>query len=190
MNVLGIAASPRKNGNTDTLLAELLKGAADKGAETKTFRIHDMNFRGCIHCDACLKDGECILKDDMRDIYPAFEWADVIVLASPMQFMGMTAPLKAMIDRFQAKWANKYVLKRPPLGDDRPRKGFLIAVGGTKFKNLFDGILLVVKTFFRIINVEYAGDILIREVDEKGAINDHPEYLKQAYEAGQKLAEA
>ena len=189
MRVLGVAGSPRRNGNTDVLLAEFLRGAADKGAETKTIVLNRMKFVGCQHCDACLKSGECILKDDMQDIYPEFEKADVIVLASPMQFMDMTAPMKAMIDRFQAKWVNKYVLKRPPLGEDKPRKGFLIAVGGTKYKNLFDAILLVVKTFFIIIDVEYAGDMLIRSVDELGAINDHPEYLKQAYEAGQKLAE-
>jgi multimeric flavodoxin WrbA len=189
MKVLGVAGSPRRNGNTDILLAELLRGAADKGAETKTIRLNSMKYVGCQHCDACLKEGICILKDDMQGIYTDFEEADVVVLATPMQFMDMTAPMKAMIDRFQSRWARKYVLDIPPLGDEKPRKGFLIAVGGTKYKNLFDAVLLVVKTFFRIVNIEYAGDILLREIDEKGAINDHPEALQEAYEAGQKLVE-
>lgn len=189
MKVLGIAGSPRRNGNTDILLAELLRGAADKGAETKTIVLNKMKFVGCQHCDACLKDGNCILQDEMQGIYTEFDQADVIVMATPMQFMDMTAPMKAMIDRFQSRWARKYVLEMPPLGDDKPRKGFLIAVGGTKYKNLFDAVLLVVKTFFKIVNIEYAGDILLRNIDEKGAINDHPEMLKEAYEAGQKLVE-
>ena len=94
-----------------------------------------------------------------------------------------------MIDRFQSRWARKYVLKIPPLGEVKPRKGFLIAVGGTKYKNIFDSPLVIVKTFFLLMNIEYAGDILLREIDEKGAINDHPEALKQAYETGQKLVE-
>jgi multimeric flavodoxin WrbA len=189
MKVLGISGSPRKGGNTDTLLSEMLRGAADKGAETKAIHLNSMKYITCQHCDGCLKEGNCIIKDEMQDIYPEFEQADVIILATPIQFMGMTAPMKAMIDRFQSRWARKYVLKMPPLGEVKPRKGFLIAVGGTKYKNIFDSPLVIVKTFFRIVDIEYAGDILLREIDEKGAINDHPEALKQAYEEGQKLVE-
>jgi multimeric flavodoxin WrbA len=189
MKVLGISGSPRRNGNTDTLLAEMLRGAADKGAETKTIHLNSLNFRTCQHCDGCLKEGNCVLKDDIQDIYPEFEQADIIILATPIQFMGMTAPMKAMIDRFQSRWARKYVLKIPPLGEVKPRKGFLIAVGGTKYKNIFDSPLIVVKTFFLLMDIENAGDILLREIDEKGAINDHPEALKQAYEEGQRLVE-
>jgi hypothetical protein len=48
---------------------------------------------------------------------------------------------------------------------------------------------LIVKTFFLLMDIEYAGDILLREIDEKGAINSHPEALQQAYEEGQKLVE-
>ena len=189
MRVLGVSGSPRKSGNTDTLLAEMLRGAADKGAETKTIRLNSMKFVTCQHCDGCLKEGNCIIKDEMQNIYPEFEKADVIILATPIQFMGMTAPLKAMIDRFQARWARKYVLKMPPLGEVKPRKGFLIAVGGTKYKKIFDSPLLIVKTFFLLMDIEYAGDILLREIDEKGAINSHPEALQQTYEEGRKLVE-
>ncbi len=187
MKVLGISSSPRLNGNTDILLAEMLHGAADKGVETKTIRLNSLDYRTCQHCDACLKEGNCILHDAMQDIYREFEEADVIILATPIQFMGMTARLKAMIDRFQSRWGRKYVLNMPPLGEVKPRKGFLIAVGGTKYKNIFDSPLLIVKTFFRILDIEYAGDILLRDIDEKGAINNHPEALKQAYEEGQRL---
>lgn len=187
MKVLGISGSPRRNGNTDTLLSEMLRGAADQGAETKTIHLNSMKFVTCQHCDGCLKDGNCIIKDEMQDIYLEFEQADVIILATPIQFMGMTAPLKAMIDRFQARWVRKYILKIPPLGEVKPRKGFLIAVGGTKYKNIFDSPLVIVKTFFLLMDIEYAGDILLREIDEKGAINDHPEALRQAYEEGRKL---
>ena len=190
VKVLGIAGSPRRNGNTDMLLAEVLRGATDKGAEVKTVILNNLKFVTCQHCDGCLKDGNCVIKDEMQSIYPEFEQADVIILATPIQFMGMTAPMKAMIDRFQARWARKYVLKIPPLGEVKSRKGFLIAVGGTKYENIFDSPLVIVKTFFLLMDIEYAGDILLREIDEKGAINDHPETLKEAYETGQKLVEA
>lgn len=189
VRVIGIAGSPRRGGNTDMLLEEVLKGAASKDAETKSIVINKMNITPCQHCDACLEDGECTIKDDMQDLYKEVEQADVIVLASPIQFMGVTAPMKAFIDRFQSRWARKYVLERPPLGDDKPRKGFFISVGGTKLKNLFEPALVMVKSFFFILNVEYAGELVFKGIDEKGAIADHPDALKQAFAAGQKLVE-
>ncbi len=190
MKVLGIAGSPRRGGNTDMLLAEIMKGAADKGADVKTIILDTLDFTACSHCDACLKKGECKFQDEMQDIYKEFELADVIVLASPIQFTGVTAPMKAMIDRFQSRWVRKYLLKMPPLGDRRERKGFFISVGGRRVKDLFDPALVMIKTFFRILDITYAGDLLLSGIDDKGAVADHPEELGRAFQAGQKLAES
>ena len=189
MKVLGIAGSPRRGGNTDLLLAEVLKGAASRGAEVKTIILNDLDITPCQHCDACLEAGNCRIQDDMQMVYKELEQADRIVLASPIQFMGVTAQMKAMIDRFQALWARKYVLKLPPLGDRRERKGFFISVGGRKITNLFEPALVMVRTVFRILDIAYAGDLLFPGVDEKGAIAQHPDALHQAFVAGQKLVE-
>jgi len=189
MRVLGIAGSPRREGNTDLLLEELLRGAASKGADVKTIVLDTSDYSSCIHCDSCLKAGECKIQDEMQDIYKEFEQADVIVLASPIQFTGITAPMKAMIDRFQSRWVRKYVLKIPPLGDRRERKGFFISVGGRKVKGLFEPALEMIRTFFRILNITYAGDLLLSGIDEKGAILKYPDAMSRAYEAGQKLGE-
>ncbi len=189
MKVLGIAGSPRRDGNTDRLLAEVMRGAASKGAEVKTIVLNDLNIAPCQHCDACLKKGNCRIDDDMQMVYREMEAADRIVLASPIQFTGVTAQMKAMIDRFQALWARKYVLKIPPLGDRRERKGFFISVGGRKVADLFEPALVMVKTVFRILDITDAGELLFRGVDEKGAIKEHPDALQQAFLAGQKLVE-
>lgn len=189
MKVLGIAGSPRRGGNTDILLAELMKGAASKGAEVKTIVLKSLTYSSCTHCDACLKKGECAVKDDFQDIYLEFDQADVIVLASPIQFTGVTAEMKAMIDRFQSRWVRKYVLKMPPLGDNRERKGLFISAAGRRVKNLFEPALIMIKTFFKILDISYAVDLLFSGVDEKGAITKHPEALEQAFLAGQKLVE-
>jgi multimeric flavodoxin WrbA len=189
VRVLGLAGSPRRGGNTDLLLAEVLKGAKNKGAKVKTIFLNKLKITPCQHCDACFEAGVCKIKDDMQMVYRELEKADRIVLASPVQFMGVSAQAKAMIDRCQALWARKYILKRPPLGDRRPRKGLFIAVGGMKLANLFEPSLATVKALFKVIDVDYAGDLLFRGVDEKGAIKKHPTALKQAFLAGQKLAE-
>ena len=187
MRVLGIAGSPRRGGNTDRLLAEVIKGAAEKGAEVKTIVLNDLEISPCQHCDACRRAGRCRIDDDMQMVYRELEAADRIVLASPIQFMGLTAQMKAMIDRCQALWARKYVLKIPPLGDRRERKGFFISVGGRKVANVFDGALITIRSLFAVLDVIYAGELLFPGIDEKGAIARHPDALKQAYLAGQKL---
>jgi len=189
LKVLGIAGSPRRGGNTDLLLGEVMRGAASRGAEVKTIILNDLKIAPCQHCDACLEAGRCKIEDDMQMVYRELEDADRIVLASPIQFMGVTAQMKAMIDRCQALWARKYVLKLPPLGNRRERKGFFISVGGRKIANLFEPALATVKTVFRILDITYAGELLFPGIDEKGAIAKHPDALRRAFLAGQKLVE-
>lgn len=189
MKVLAIAGSPRRQGNTDLLLVELLKGAQSKGAEVETIVLQNLKFSTCAHCDSCLKEGKCRIQDDMQKIYDKLSEADVIVLASPVQFAGITAPLKAMIDRCQCLWARKYVLKIPPLSPMKNRKGFFISVSGTRLKNMFEPSVTIVKTWFHVIGVQYVGEMTVSGVDEKGAILKRPEVLQQAFQWGQKLIE-
>ncbi|MFC2013281.1 flavodoxin family protein [Chloroflexota bacterium] len=190
MKVLGIAGSPRRGGNTDLLLAEVLKGAASKGAEVKTIILDKLKIAPCQHCDACLETGNCKINDDMQMVYRELEQADRIVLVSPIQFMTVTAQAKAMIDRCQCLWARKYVLKKPPLGSEPgKKKGLFVSVGGRKIANLFDAALVTIKALFNTLDITYAGELVFHAIDEKGAIKEHPDALKQAYLAGQKLVE-
>ena len=189
MKVLGITGSPRRGSNTDTLLAEVIRGAASKGAEVKTIFLSQLNIAPCQHCDACFKAGECKTDDDMQLVYRELAAADRIVLASPIHFMGVTAQTKTMIDRCQSLWARKYKLNLPPLGNRRPRKGFFISVGGRGLYNLFEPALATVRALFSSLDIEYSGKLAFSEMDDKGAILKHTEALKQAYLAGQRLVE-
>ena len=190
MKVLGIAGSPRRGGNTDLLLAEVMKGAASKGAEVKTIILNDLKIAPCQHCDACLETGRCKINDDMQMVYDELTKADRIILASPIQFMTVTAQAKAMIDRCQCLWARKYVLKQLPLGSERgKKKGLFVSVGGRKVDTLFDAVLVTVKALFNTLDIAYAGELVFPAIDEKGAIREHPDALKRAYLAGQKLVE-
>jgi len=191
MKVLGIFGSPRKGGNTDLLLEETLKGAEAEGGEIERLRLTDYNIVPCKECLACYKDGNCIVLDDMAKIYPRLLEADIIILASPIFFYGVTAWAKALIDRCQALWARKYHLKDPSLGKEgRKRRGFFISAGGTKGQKVFEGAILTAKYFFDVLNAEYVGELVIREVDLKGDILKHPETLRQAFEAGKRLVSA
>ena len=188
MKVLGILGSPRKGGNTELLLEEALKGAEAAGADIERLRLTEFEIMPCKECLACYQNGNCILLDDMSKIYPKLLEADIIILASPIFFYGVTAWAKGLIDRCQALWARKYHLKDPSMGGEgKKRKGFFISAGGTKGQRVFEGAVLTAKYFFDALNADYAGEVVVREVDAKGDILKHPEVLQQAFEAGRKL---
>ena len=188
MKVLGISGSPRLGGNTDILLDEVLKGAKGRGAETSTIYICEQDIAPCQHCDSCLMLGDCKIGDDMHKVYKELGEADVIVIASPIHFLGLTAQLKAAVDRCQALWARKYRLKVPPLGEEKRRRGFFVSVGGRTKAGNFEPAIATVKALFATLDVEYRGELTFAGVDERGAILKNPEALKQACEAGKRLA--
>jgi len=179
--------SPRRKGNTDLLLDEALKGAESQGAETEKIIVDRLEIAPCREYYGCLRDGNCVIRDDMDWIYPKLIDADVVIVASPIFFYGLTSQVKALIDRSQALWARRYILKQDL--PDSGRRGALISVGATSGKRLFDGAILTVKYFFKSIGVEYAGELLVRGVDKRGEIKEHPTALKDAFELGRRLAQ-
>jgi len=186
LRILGIMGSPRIGGNTDLLLDAALSGARSQGDEVEKIVVDRLNISPCREHYGCLQDGNCVIRDDMDALYAKLLDADAIIVASPMFFYGITAQLKALIDRCQALWSRKHVLKQTWPGAGR--KGAFIAVGATRGETLFDGSKATVKYFFKTIGVEYAEELLIRGVDQKGDIQKHPSALKDAFELGQRLA--
>lgn len=187
VKVLGLFGSPRRGGNTDILLEEMLKGAEEAGLQIERIIISQLKFSPCIECHGCDETGECVLNDDMEKVYPKLVEADCIILASPIFFYGVTAWTKAFIDRVQSLWVRKYRLKLPPEEPGRRRKGFFISVGATKGARLFDGAMLTVKYFFDAVGADFAGQLLFKGVEDKGDIRNHPNALREVFEAGKTL---
>lgn len=101
--VLILSGSPRKNGNSDILCDEFMKGAVEAGNEVEKIRVAEKNIGYCRACYAC-KNGPCAIKDDMTEVLQKMIDTDVIVLASPVYFYSVDAQLKALIDRTVARW--------------------------------------------------------------------------------------
>ncbi|MBU2704089.1 multimeric flavodoxin WrbA [Sporomusaceae bacterium BoRhaA] len=99
MKILGILGSPRPNGNTATLLRHVLEGAAAQGATTTTISANKLTVRACQSCNACKKTGQCVLKDDMQELYGKINEADAVIFASPNYMGGISGNLKPVIDR-------------------------------------------------------------------------------------------
>ena len=189
MRVLGLYGSPRKGGNTDILLDEFLRGCEEKGATCERIRVARLQVGGCRGCGGCEKTGRCVVEDDMQALYEPLEKSDRVVLAAPIYFYNVPAQAKAVIDRTQALWTRKYIREGAARGAAAgpDRRGFFIGVGATRGKRLFDGTLQTMRYFCDAIDVEYAGTLVYGEVDEKGAIRNHPTAMKECFETGLKF---
>jgi arsenate reductase len=190
MFVLGLMGSPRQQGNTDLLLAAFLDGAQAKGAEVLKVDVAFKNIAPCQECRFCEEHGFCRQHDDaMQEMYYLLRRADVVAIATPIFFYGPSAQLKALIDRSQAFWARRHIMK---LTDPKAnfRKGFLLAVGATKGKDLFAGTSLTAKYFFDAVGARYEGFLGFRQLEEPGAIDHHPTALADTKAKGEEMAGA
>lgn len=124
MKVLGICGSPRKQA-TDHVLNEALKMLDEKGFETEFYSLRAKNISPCRHCDYCLKHKRCVVDDDMQDIYPLITEAKGIIMATPVYNGGLSAQLKAVMDRCRALGARDFDFLRYKVG-------MAIAVGGDR----------------------------------------------------------
>ena len=190
LRLVGIFGSPRRDGNSDILLNSAIKGAESNGAVVEKIIIRDLQIAPCNSCGGCWEKGVCAIDDDMQEIYPKLVDADGVIVASPIYFMGVSAQLKAFIDRCQAFWARKYVLNLPIRDDGRIAKGFFIATAARDTgEGLFTGAVKTIKAFFHVLDTKYMGDILCAGLEEKGVAGKKQELLQQAFDAGKKLLE-
>ncbi len=188
MNVIAFNGSPRPGGNTEVLLNEALKPLREAGHDLKVFDLNKMIIKPCQDCGGCLKTGVCIHRDDpMCGIYNAIREADRIVLASPIFFSSVSAQTKAMIDRCQSFWCEKYLLKKEIPAGPHGRKGLLLLVGGMKKEGSQKCAEETAKAFFRTVSVPEHKVLSYLGIDAKGDILKHPTALKEAYEAGKEL---
>lgn len=187
MNIIAFHGSPRIGGNTDILLDAFIKGAKEEGAAVEKISLMSKRITPCIECGQCDETGVCVLEDDMTSIYDLISKSDVVVVASPIFFYNITTYTQALVERSQACWVGKYVLKTGPFGG-RERKGIFLSLGATKGKMLFDGVLRVINYFFDAISAKFEGALLYRGIEKKGEVKDHPTALKEAEELGRLIA--
>jgi multimeric flavodoxin WrbA len=102
MRVLGIVGSPRKNGNTEILMNEILKATGEAGCDTEIFLMSEKQVAPCDACGSCFQVGSCVIQDDMQALYAMMQRADVIVFGSPVYFGSVSAQCKAIMDRMFA----------------------------------------------------------------------------------------
>lgn len=128
-NIIVLSGSVRKGGNTELLVQAFVDGAK-KNNNVEVISVADYKVNPCIGCNTCFdREGhECFQKDDMTKVYEKLKMADVLVIASPVYFYGVSAQLKALIDRLHTPMRNEFKIK----------KLALILVGAAALPELFD----------------------------------------------------
>ena len=174
MNILIISGSPRKGGNTEMLVDAFAKGTMEHH-QVEIVSVRDYKVNPCLGCNACFTndDHTCVQKDDMSAIYEKMSQADMFVIASPVYFYGISAQLKAVIDRFHNPIRDTFHIK----------KMALLLVGAASLPELFDAILTEYNLCLKFFNIEDAGKILVRGAKDRGDIKG-THFLEDAYQLG------
>ena len=187
--VLAFAGSPRRGGNSEKLLDSALAGvaaAAPAAAVTKIV-LNELEFAPCQNCRFCSTMGYCRFAagDNMKGIYEALDASDRFVVASPIYFASISAQLKTMIDRCQAIWARKYLLKRPHANPDR--KALFLCCGGFKHDRFYKCARQVIAAWCVVLDIRLTGELFYPSIDALGDIAKHPTALDNAFSAGREL---
>jgi multimeric flavodoxin WrbA len=175
MNIIGIACSPRKDGNTDILIKEALTGAKDSGAKTELITIRDNEIKPCDGCGSCANTGVCHIKDDMQIIYKKMLDADGIILATPVYFWTVSGQAKVLIDRTYALRCPKLMLAN--------KVGGAIAVAART------GVVNTLNLFQRYFasNHMFTADLVGGLAEHKKSIINDERGMKSAYEMGRQI---
>jgi len=189
IKVLAFAGSPRRHGNSETLLDWVLGSMVEeKDVAIEKIALSEANINPCNGCNACEKLNMCVQRDGMDEIHDKILAADIIILASPIFCMGIASQPKALIDRAQVFRSRKYVLKLPIVPPERKGKrlAIFLATAGQDWDYVFDAAIPSVKCFFHVIEVKDAdiSYLMINGVDEKGAIDNHPTARDDAFKLG------
>ena len=173
-HVLGIVGSPRKGGNTEILVDEVLAGADEAGAETVKATLRDLNISPCKACNGCQTAGKCVQKDDMEQILKLMKKSDVWVLGTPVYWWGPTAQFKAFLDRWygadQTMFQGKRVILAIPMGG-----------GNSHYARHTVGMF---EEICRYLGMDHVESIIAPGMNGRGSIRESVNMIQNAREAG------
>ena len=176
MKILVITGSPRENGNSNTLADNFIKGAKENGHNVVRFDSAFKNVSPCVACNKCGMDGDCVFNDDFNFIKENIVDSDMVVFATPMYYFGISAQLKAVIDRFYSINGKIHT----------PKKSALILTYADTSAKEAEPIKNHYEVLLNYLGWQDVGQIIASGVWTEGSVNN-TDYPKQAYELGKNL---
>ncbi|MHB0859141.1 MAG: flavodoxin family protein [Anaerolineae bacterium] len=177
MKVLAFHGSPRVGGNTESMVAEVLRGAREAGAEVEMIALNKLDISPCQACEACKKTGRCRIQDDMQPLYDKILEADALVLGTPIYFWGPSAQLKRFIDRW-------YALDLDAIRDrlvDKPVQ--LVCAFADEDPETATPTVSMMRTGCEYLKMPFC-EPLLGVASERGEIAGNAEVMRRAYQAG------
>ncbi|MFW9966675.1 MAG: flavodoxin family protein [Candidatus Thorarchaeota archaeon] len=173
-HVLGIVGSPRKGGNTEILVDEVLAGAIEAGAEAAKATLRNLNISPCRACNSCQATGKCVQQDDMEQVLRLMEKSDVWVLGTPIYWWGPSAQFKAFLDRWygldQTIFQGKRVILAIPMGG-----------GNAHYARHTVGMF---EEICRYLGMEHIESIIAPGMNGRGSVRESLNTIQNAREAG------
>ena len=176
MKILVITGSPRKNGNSNTLADNFIKGAQEAGHNVVRFDSAFKDVHPCVACNKCGMNGQCVFKDDFEFVKANIVDADAVVFATPMYYFGISAQIKAVIDRFYAINGQIHV----------PKKAVLLMTYADTSTKEAQPIINHYEALLNYLGWSDAGKVIASGVWTAGDVNN-TQYPKQAYELGKNI---
>lgn len=183
MKVLGICASPRKDGNTASMIARTLRGAAAKGAETELVYLYDLDFKGCRACMRCKTEGECKWEDDMQSLSRKVKESDAIVFGSPIYYGDITGVAKCFMERTLYPKSSR---ERQPLIDRRRSTVLLFSQNNPDLEAFRDAAERTKERFNRF-GFEVKGTLTVQAKAAVEEVDPDSDAMRRAEELGKSL---
>ena len=177
--VLGIVGSPRRGGNTEIMVDEVLRGAEEAGAEVRKVILSDLDIAPCDACMACETTGECTIADDMEGLLKQMEQSDVWVLGTPVYWWGPSAQFKTFVDR----WFSK-VFGPQDKAIFRGRRVILVIPMGEADPATARHTVGMMTDTLNHVEAELFATELAPGADSLGEVRQHAEVLAAAHRAG------
>ncbi len=188
MKIACVLGSPRREGNSAMIARHFLEKAAVLGAETETFSLNTLSYRGCQACYACkTKLDRCIVKDDLSLVLAAVQEADVLVLATPTYFGDISGQLKCFIDRTYSYLKPDYLSNSQPSRLAPGKKLLFIITQGHPDEAMFNHVFPLYDRFFRWYGYEESRLIRACGVGSGGVVDLPERFLLEAEEAARDL---
>jgi multimeric flavodoxin WrbA len=193
LRLLAIHGSARPHGNSRRLLDEVLESAtaarADAGVET--VRAYEAGVDPCIACDGCNEDDVGCVRhgDGWAPLETSLRAADALVLASPVYFMGLPAPVKAIVDRLQALWWYRERGGTVATNEGPFRRAVLVLTAAGEGEEAFVPSRRMAMAAFNTLGFETVGTLLAGGLENAGEVEGRPELLEEARRLGVLLVE-
>lgn len=179
-HVLGIVGSPRRGGNTETLVDTILASAVEQGATSEKVILNELDIAPCQACNGCQRTGSCIHSDDMEQLLNLMDQSEVWVLGTPIYWWGPTAQFKTFVDRWygvdQRKFQGKQIIAAIPMG------------GGNE--HYARHTIGMIKDICNYLGMKYIQTVVAPGMNGRGSVRESSRVIESARAAGMRIMNA